>query len=561
MKTKNILQVFLTTVLISVSLLLNAQTKFYINKKDGTANQYNIADVDSISFAPSSSSTVADPTPLNTNVSLVPSSPNSTDIPIVDVVNRVLDLGANPILIIGNKSFALKLLWPSNPEKYRAIPLTTTATSAPDRVLFFNVATNDFELTSSGGTTAKDANRVLIGTINNPAAGGGAYQINVNLAFPFRYSHIRASVITGSLMNRTNSKISQHRGLNLAGIAPENSLDAAEMAARAGYYAIEGDIQVTSDGELVILHDGILNPSLIKYAADYSDIPNGLDVRNITLADLRANYVLASSNPGMRRPIPTLEEMYLTCRDNHIIPYMEIKSTMSNADILKAYNLAKGILGDENVMFSSSSAGALDYIRTLSDTIDLIYATVSILGTVNSINGQSREHPHNIWGPGSTVTAEQVKEYKRKNMKVCATGTSSTFDDLIKAGVYLIEGGDIGPNLDGRPGYVLTSDGSWKGFSTNGTVSNIITLNNGQYIKWDANNSSYLSAFYVKVIFKGSINLSAPRTAITKTSQSNSSYVLVTQGLWVNNGATSLTITAKADGTQVYKIEFVSVDL
>jgi len=564
MKTKKILHAFLTTALISVSLLLDAQTKVYVNKKDGTANQYNIADVDSISFAPSSSSTVLDPTPLNTNVSLVASSDNSMDIPIVDLNNKVLDLGTNPILIIGNKSFVLKTLWPSNPEKYRQIPLTG-GTSYPQRVLYFNTATNEFELTAYTTVNQKDANRVLIGTVNNPPSGPSSGEVNVNLPFLFRYSNMRASIITGSLKNRTNVKITLHRGLNLGGIAPENSLDAAELAARAGYDGIEGDIQVTSDGELIVMHDDILNGSLVKNASDYSDIPAGIYIKNKTLADLRANYVLASPNPGMRRPIPTLEEMFTTCRNNHIIPIMEIKNPMSQAAILKAYTLGSQILGDKNFILSSQGAGPLDYVRTLSDTIDLLYGTSSILGTVNPINGQSREHPHNIWGIAITnitnSTADLIKEYHSKNMRVYSTGGSSQFDVVTNLGFDYMEGGDVGPNLDGRPGNVITSDRNWNGFLTNGSIGNFILLNNGQYITWGAKNSPYLSAFYVKIIFKGSINLSSSRTSITKTSEPNNPTNLITQGLWVNNGLTGLTVTAKADGTEVYKIEFISVDL
>jgi len=553
MKTKNILQAFLTTVLISVSLLLDAQTKVYVNKKDGTANQYNIADVDSISFAPSSSSTVVDPTPLNMNVSLVASSENSTDIPIVDVTNKTLDLGANPILIIGNKSFALKSLWPSNPEKYRAIPLTI-AGSALQRVLYFNVTTNDFEMTGYTNINTKDANRVLIGTVYNQMSGSISSNFNVNLAFPFRYSNLRASVITGSLKNRANAEIFVVRGLNISKIAPENSLDAVELAARAGYNGVEIDLQVTKDGELVVSHADILDSNLVKNAADYSDIVGAIGISSLTLAELQTNYVLASPNPRMRRPIPSLEEMFITCRDNHIKPQCDLKPGITNDLALKAYNLGSGILGEGNFILTFKGYSLLDYLRTISDTVDLMYTTPSILGTVNSITGQSREHPHNIWATNN-ATAEQVKECKRKNMKVYVFG--GAFDDMLNTGAYYIEGG--GPNLDGRPGNVLTSDGNWKSFMTSGViVSDYVLLNNGQYIKWDAKNAIYLSAYYIKITFKGSITLSSARTSVTKTS--NKIYTLINQEI-IYSTSNTLTVTAKADGTEVYSIEFVSVDL
>jgi len=50
MKTKNIFRVFLTAVFVFGTIAMNAQTKVYVYKSDGTTDEYNIADVDSISF-------------------------------------------------------------------------------------------------------------------------------------------------------------------------------------------------------------------------------------------------------------------------------------------------------------------------------------------------------------------------------------------------------------------------------------------------------------------------------------------------------------------------------
>jgi len=51
MKTKNIFRVFLTAVFVLGTMAINAQTKVYVYKTDGTNIEYNIADVDSITFA------------------------------------------------------------------------------------------------------------------------------------------------------------------------------------------------------------------------------------------------------------------------------------------------------------------------------------------------------------------------------------------------------------------------------------------------------------------------------------------------------------------------------
>jgi len=51
MKTKNIFRAFLTAIFVLGTMTMNAQTKIYVYKTDGTTDEYNTADIDSISFA------------------------------------------------------------------------------------------------------------------------------------------------------------------------------------------------------------------------------------------------------------------------------------------------------------------------------------------------------------------------------------------------------------------------------------------------------------------------------------------------------------------------------
>ena len=50
-----------------------------------------------------------------------------------------------------------------------------------------------------------------------------------------------------------DTKIWAHRGAS--GYAPENSLEAFERAVRLGADGVELDVQMTRDGELVVIHD------------------------------------------------------------------------------------------------------------------------------------------------------------------------------------------------------------------------------------------------------------------------------------------------------------------
>jgi hypothetical protein len=55
METKIILRAFLTASFILGTLAANAQTKIYVHKTNGLADEYNVTDLDSISFNPPAS--------------------------------------------------------------------------------------------------------------------------------------------------------------------------------------------------------------------------------------------------------------------------------------------------------------------------------------------------------------------------------------------------------------------------------------------------------------------------------------------------------------------------
>ena len=54
-------------------------------------------------------------------------------------------------------------------------------------------------------------------------------------------------------MDQEKTKVWAHRGAS--GYAPENTLDAFQKAVEMGADGIELDVQMTKDGELVVIHD------------------------------------------------------------------------------------------------------------------------------------------------------------------------------------------------------------------------------------------------------------------------------------------------------------------
>lgn len=144
---------------------------------------------------------------------------------------------------------------------------------------------------------------------------------------------------------------------------PENSPAGVAMAARFGYPAIECDVRYTLDSVMVIMHDGTINRTM-RSAADYSKIAEPVRVCETTFADLREKYVLESSDPALRIPIPTLEEQLLACREYGIIP-------MLHSSVVESYSLAQQILGDGWIAFDAAE-DAVRQARDVSDCLILL---------------------------------------------------------------------------------------------------------------------------------------------------------------------------------------------
>ena len=90
------------------------------------------------------------------------------------------------------------------------------------------------------------------------------------------------------------TRIVAHRGNS--SVAPQNTLAAFEAAARAGADAIELDVQLTSDGHVVVIHDDTL---------DATTSGTGW-VKDTTLADVRgldAGAWLSPAYAGQRVPL------------------------------------------------------------------------------------------------------------------------------------------------------------------------------------------------------------------------------------------------------------------
>ena len=109
------------------------------------------------------------------------------------------------------------------------------------------------------------------------------------------------------------AKVWAHRGAS--GYAPENTLEAFALAAEQGAYGIELDVQMTSDGKLVVIHD---------YTIDRTSNGSGR-VADMTYGQLcEYNYHAAFSDAHFYK-IPLMEEVLAQVKPTGMHINIEIK--------------------------------------------------------------------------------------------------------------------------------------------------------------------------------------------------------------------------------------------
>ena len=159
----------------------------------------------------------------------------------------------------------------------------------------------------------------------------------------------------------------------------ENCPAGVRMAARFGYPAIECDVKYTRDSVMVLMHDATINRTM-RMASDYSPVPEPVKVTDCTFEELRTRYVLASTDPALRTPIPTLEELLETCRETGIIP-------MLHSAVVESYALAHEILGDRFIAFDANE-DAVRQARNYSSCLILLDpGKESAAGTIERLQG------------------------------------------------------------------------------------------------------------------------------------------------------------------------------
>ena len=120
----------------------------------------------------------------------------------------------------------------------------------------------------------------------------------------------------------TNIIAVAHRGLS--NTYPENTLIAYKGAKTAGFFVAETDVDWTSDGVPVLLHDSTINRTARN--SDGTSISSTISIRSITYEEaLEYDFGIWKGDQFAGTKIPTFDQFMRLCRDIGINPFIELK--------------------------------------------------------------------------------------------------------------------------------------------------------------------------------------------------------------------------------------------
>ncbi len=178
-----------------------------------------------------------------------------------------------------------------------------------------------------------------------------------------------------------------HRGASA--YAPENTLEAFDMAAKMGAHGVELDVHICRSGELVVTHD-----ETIERVSEGEG-----HVRDLTLSELKALHFNRTHPEFKDARIPTLQEVFQLLRPTGMRINIELKNSMIDYPDLekRVIELAEheDMLG--KVLFSSFSHESMLRVKRIDPMLycGLLYEASLVKPWAYAVAlGVDAIHPH-----------------------------------------------------------------------------------------------------------------------------------------------------------------------
>jgi glycerophosphoryl diester phosphodiesterase len=209
-----------------------------------------------------------------------------------------------------------------------------------------------------------------------------------------------------------------HRGARAH--APENTIDAFELALRLGASGLETDVWLTADGRAVLDHDGVV----------------GSRLRRQRLADVRRDELPPH--------IPTLAELYSACGGDYELS-IDVKDARAAAEIVAS---ARDVGAEERLWLCHPDVDLVASWRELSPHVRLVNST-----RTKHMTGRPEQHlarcaaagidvvnlHHSEWSPGLVAMVHRFEmlalgwdvQFERTIDNLLDTGIDGIFSDHV----------------------------------------------------------------------------------------------------------------------------------
>ena len=195
-------------------------------------------------------------------------------------------------------------------------------------------------------------------------------------------------------------RVFAHRGAS--GQAPENTLEAFELAVRMGAHGVELDVHLSRDGELVVTHDERVDRVSEGHGA----------VRELTLKELKALHFNRTHPEYADARIPTLEEVFQLLGPTGLDINIELKNSWVDYPDLekRVIELAARTFSLDRIIFSSFNHYSMRRVKEIAPDVccGLLYdCTLVRPWAYAQALGVDALHPHfsSVLVPGGECAA------------------------------------------------------------------------------------------------------------------------------------------------------------